>query len=455
MRHAWGAAFVTCLWVSGCGQPTPPNDGVEERENGQSTAIVRATLIDGSGAPPVEDATVVVRDERIVAAGPSADVAVPGDATVFDASGRFLIPGLVDLHNHYGGGREGLERLFALQLEFGVTTARSLGADGPENLAVIADAKAGRIPAPRLYTAGAGFSHPRGMPPGDVIQRPTTTEEARQMVRALAADDVDLIKMWVDATLDGRLAWSFDWNDGKAPIPKISTQIRTALVQEAARHGLPAVAHIYEEADVRQLNSVGVRHFVHTVRDAPVDDGFAEWARRQALSFAPALSKAQDSWFMAEHPEVLEDPTLVRAWGKERVDRMKSAETRAAMLANPQDAQLRKVYARMQRFTGQMHEAGVAIALGSDSGAGNVPFGWGTHHELALLVAAGLTPSQAIRAGTANGAWVLEGDDATFGTISPGMSADLVLLSGDPTVEIGNSRSIERVMRAGRWLGED
>lgn len=161
---------------------------------GRSTAIVGATSIDGSGAPPVEDATVVVRDERIVAAGPRADVTTPEDATIFDASGRFLIPGLVDLHNHYGGGREGLERLFALQLEFGVTTARSLGADGPENLAVIADAKAGTIPAPRLYTAGAGFSHPLGMPPGDVIQRPATEEEARQMVRDLAAADVDLIK---------------------------------------------------------------------------------------------------------------------------------------------------------------------------------------------------------------------------------------------------------------------
>ncbi len=444
VKRTWCAAFVTCVAVVLA--------LTARASDGQSTAIVGVKLIDGSGAPPVEDATIVVRGERVVAAGLRADVAVPDDAIVLDASGKFLIPGLVDLHSHYGGGRAGLERLFALQLEFGVTTARSLGADGAENLAVIADAKAGKIPAPRLYTAGAGFSHPQGMPPGEVIQRPTTPEEARQMVRDLAAVNVDLIKMWVDATLDGRLAWSFDWNDGAAPIPKISAEIRTALVQEAARHGLPAVAHIYDEEDVRQLKAIGVRHFVHTVRRAPVDAAFARWAREQSLSFAPALSKAQDSWFMAEHPEVLDDPTLLRAWGQERVDRMKSAETRANMLANPQDAQLRTVYGRMQRFAKQMQEAGVTIAVGSDSGAGNVPFGWGTHHELALLVEAGLTPLQAIRAGTANGAWVLEGDDATFGTIAPGMAADLVLLSRDPTAEIGNSRSIERVMQAGRWL---
>ncbi len=418
-----------------------------------ATAIVGAALIDGTGTPRVDNAVVLVRGERIVAAGAAADVQVPADATVVDAAEKFLIPGLIDLHNHYGDGREGLERLFALQLEFGVTTARSLGADGAENLTVIADAKAGRIPAPRLYTAGAGFSHPQGMPPGEVIQRPTTEEEARQIVRDLAAADVDLIKMWVDATLDGRLAWSFDWNDGTAPIPKISAEIRTALVQEATRHGLSAVAHIYDEEDVRQLNAVGMRHFVHTVRRAPVDAEFARWARRQAVSFAPALAKAQDSWLMAEHPQVLDDPTLLRAWGRERIDRMKLAETRADMLANPQDGQLRSVYGRMQRFVGQMQEAGVTIAVGSDSGAGNVPFGWGTHHELALLVEAGLTPLQAIRAGTANAAWVLEGDNATFGMIAAGQAADLVLLSRDPSEDIGNSRSIERVMQAGRWLG--
>ena len=229
MKHAWGAAFVTYLAVL-----LALTAGASD---GHSTAIVGATLIDGSGDPPIPDATVVVAGERVVAAGPRADVAVPDDAIVLDASGKFLIPGLVDLHNHYGGGRAGLERLFALQLEFGVTTARSLGADGAENLAVIDDAKAGSIPAPRLYTAGAGFSHPQGMPPGEVIQRPTTGAEARRMVRELAAANVDLIKMWVDATLDGRLAWSFDWNDGTAPIPKISTEIRTALVREAARHG--------------------------------------------------------------------------------------------------------------------------------------------------------------------------------------------------------------------------
>ena len=223
-------------------------------------------------------------------------------------------------------------------------------------------------------------------------------------------------------------------------------------MQEATKLGIPAVAHVYEEEDVRQLNGVGVQHFVHTVRAAPVDDEFVQWARRQELSFAPALSKAQDSWFMAEHPEVLDDATLVRAWGEERVARMKSPETRESMLANPQGDQLRKVYANMQRFIKQVAQAGVTVAVGSDSGAGNVPFGWGTHHEMQLLVEAGLSPLQAVTAGTGNGAWVLGGEDAEFGTIASGQLADLLILSTDPTRDIKNTRSIELVMQGGVWL---
>ena len=393
----------------------------------------------------------MITGDHIVRVGPSGTIPIPAGSRQVDASGKVVMPGLVDLHCHYGGGRKGLLSKFALQLDFGVTTARSLGSDSDENMEVIAEVKAGKIEAPRLYTAGRGFSHPMGMPPSPTLRRPTSPAQAREMVQELAAANVDLIKMWVDPTLDGLLAWSFDWNQGRAPIPKISVEIRTALVREAAKYGIPAVAHIYEEEDVRQLNSVGVRHFVHTVRSAAIDDDFVRWAKKQELSFAPALSKAQDSWYLAEHPEQLEDPALQRAFGLEKTKLLRSAENQAAMLANPQGAQLRSVYAREQRFVKQVQEGGVTLAVGSDSGAGNVPFGWGTHHEMKLLVEAGLTPLEAVTAATGNGAWVLEGEDARFGTLEPGQVADLLILSADPLVDISNTRRIERVMQSGRW----
>ncbi len=422
--------------------------GVAAAEDHQAIAIVGATLIDGTGAAPVPDATVVVHGDRIVAAGAADDVAVPEGEPVVDAAGQWLMPGLVDLHCHYGGGEDGIKRQFALQLRFGVTTARSLGADPPANVALMAAANRGEFPAPRMYTAGQGFSHPDGLPPGvPIINRPTSPGEARQMVRELAAQGVHLVKMWVDGTLDGSLALG--------PLPKVAPDIRTAIVQEAAAHGLPAVAHIYDEEDVRQLQAVGVRHFVHTVRSAPVDDAFVAWAKARGLSFTPALSKAQDSWFLAENPQALRDPGAVAAFGAARAERLALPETRATMLDNPQGEQLRKVFARMLRFVKEMQDGGVAIAMGSDSGAGNVAFGWGAHRELGLLVEAGLTPLQAIAAATGNGARILEGDAASFGTIRAGQVADLLLLDADPAENIANARRIARVMQRGDWLALD
>ena len=406
-------------------------------------AITNATLIDGTGAQPLAAATILIQGEHIVDAG--THVAVPKGASIYDATGKYIIPGLIDLHCHYGGDAEQMKSLFALQLTFGVTTARSLGADTPENVKLMHAANRGEVRAPRLYTAGQGFSAPGGLPPGvPMINRPTSQAEAREMVQELSKQDVHLVKMWVDATLDGSLA--------RGPLPKISQEIRTAIVQEATRLGIPAVAHIYDEEDVRQLNAVGVRHFVHTIRSASVDEDFVRWAKMQGLTFAPALSKAQDSWYFAENPTALEDQGLVRAFGEARIKRLSSRETRDRMLSNPESKQLRQVYAYEQEFVNKMQKGGVTVALGSDSGAGNVAFGWGTHHEMTLLVEAGLSPLQAIVAATSNAAFVLEGDKATFGTIEPNKSADLIVLDANPTIEIQNSRKITRVMQSGTWL---
>lgn len=444
-RRLFLAAALTLIATTAWGAAEGTDRRNADEDARAPTAIVGAKLIDGTGAEPLENAVVVIRGDRIATVGAAGDVDVPDSADVIDAAGQVVMPGLVDLHIHYGGGEEGLRRQFVIQLEFGVTTARSLGADGEANVALMHAANAGELPAPRLYTAGRGFSHAGGLPPGvPIINRPETTDQAREMVRGLATQGVHLVKMWVDGTLDGSFAMG--------PLPKIAAQIRTAIVEEAAAHGIPAVAHIYDEADVRQLNAAGVVHFVHTVRSAPVDDAFTEWASAQGLTFAPALSKAQDSWYFPENPTELDDPGLVKSFGEARIAWLKTPDRQVEMLANPQGPQLRRVYAHMQRFVKQMQDGGVTIAVGSDSGAGNVAFGWGAHHEMKLLVEAGLTPLQALTAGTGNGAYVLEGDDAEFGTIRAGKVADLLLLDADPTVDINNTRRIARVMQAGVWL---
>ena len=411
-----------------CAPDQPAIDGAG------TITIAGATLIDGTGAPPVEDAVVIVRGDRIERAGSRQDVPVPEGGEVVDAAGKFLIPGLVDVHNHY---RDGLEEWsWGLQLHSGVLTVRSLGSDHGRTPAMIAEARAGNVAAPRIFTAGVGFTHPEGFPPGKL--GPATEEEAREMVRELAAQEVDLIKMWVDTFLDTR--------------PKIEPEIRAAIADEAARHGIPVSAHIFFEDDARQLVDAGVRSFVHGVRDGEVGDDFVAMAQDNELTFAPALGQAKTFWWVAEHPELLDDEEFRAGLQPRQLERLLAPENRAAMLESESTAKRRVAYDYFMRFVRRMNEAGVTITLGSDSGAGNIVYGWGTHHELETLVDdAGLTPLQALASGGAAAAAELT-DSPDFGTIADGMAADLVLLAADPLADIRNTRRIDRVMQAGVWL---
>lgn len=422
----FAVAFVAA--ATACAPDEPAIDGTG------TITIAGATLIDGTGAEPIDDAVIIVRGDRIEHAGSRDDVPVPEGGEVIDATGKFLIPGLVDLHNHY---RDGLEEWsWALQLHAGVLTVRSLGSDHGRTPAMIAEARAGNVAAPRIFTAGVGFTHPEGFPPGK--SGPATEEEAREMVRELAAREVDLIKMWVDTFLDTR--------------PKIEPEIRAAIADEAARHGIPVSAHVFFEDDVWHLVDAGVRSFVHGVRDQEVDDEFVAMAQEKGLSFAPALGQAKTFWWVAERPELLDDEEFRAGLQPALLERLLDPENRAAMLESESTARRRVAYDYVTKFVARMNEAGIPITVGSDSGAGNIAYGWGTHHELETLVEdGGLTPLEALAAAGAAAAAELA-DDPDFGSVAEGNAADLVLLSADPLADIRHTRRIDRVMQAGVWL---
>ena len=233
-------AAVAALAACAGSPPLPAEPG--------GMAIVGAQLIDGTGGDPIADSVIVIRDDRIVAAGPRETTGIPAGADIVDAAGQTVIPGLVDMHNHYGGDVDAALEMLRTQLYFGVTTARSIGTDNPEQTALMLEAHAGRPDTPRMFTAGRGFSHPGGFNAG--AQQPTSPDEAREMVRALAGQGVHFVKMWV--------------NEMPEPDLKITPEMRTAIVEEAIANGLVPVAHIDEEADGRQLVEAGLSDFLHT-----------------------------------------------------------------------------------------------------------------------------------------------------------------------------------------------
>ncbi len=440
-------ALPALVFLAACGgSAVPPAEPAD-------FAIVGARLIDGTGGDPVADAVILIDDGRVRAAGASEAVEVPEGTQVVDAAGKTVIPGLVDLHAHYGGPVEATEQALRAQLYYGVTTTRSIGSDNPEKVALMLEANAGRPDLPRAYTAGLGFSYPGGFN-SSFTNTPTTPEEARAQVREQAALGVHFTKMWI--------------NEVAAPGLKIPHDLRAAIVDESYGNGLIPVAHINEEADGVQLLEVGLNEFMHsTVRTfgpgggVPMEDpvpsrAFLDLCLEKDCAFAPTLSIIQNNWHFAENPELLEDPELRAVMNPAALERWRDEETRAAVLAADGFEGRKLSFRHVQDFVKTLHDHGIKVALGTDSGTANVPMGWGTHHELELYVEAGLTPMETLVAATATGASRMPPvGEADFGTLTAGMSADLIVLNADPLADIRNTLRIDRVMLRGEWVDRD
>jgi len=402
------------------------------------TAIVGARLIDGTGSPPVDDSIVLVEGARIRAAGPRARMRIPSGATVFDAKGKVLMPGLVDAHCHINQPPDDMKRYWLAQLRWGVTTMRSAGNDKPDTVPLFRQARAGAFLAPRAYTAGQGFSV-SGPYPGAPTFKPTTPDEARANVRNLKAQQVDFIKIWMTN-------------------PKFPPEVIAAIVDEGKKQRIPVIAHVTDVASLRQLADQGVTDFLHTPSDQPVTPELVAYAKSKKLSFAPTLANGEARWFYYEHPEILNMPMLQDALyprGRQMLaDAARKAETLSAPDLAQRKARLREAYP----FIKAMSDAGVRIVTGTDCGAEAsqiTPFGHATHRELQMYVEAGMAPLAAIRAATLDAARVItRSEDPDYGSVRARKAADLLLLDADPTIDINNTIKINDVMRAGRWIAQ-
>ena len=399
-------------------------------------AIVGARLVDGTGTTALDDSVVVVDGDRIRAAGTRAQVPLPPGAVIVAGAGKVLMPGLVDVHCHINQPPEDMKRYWAAQLQWGVTTMRSAGNDKPETVPLFAQARKRAFLAPRAYTAGQGFSV-NGPYPGAPVFRPATADEARANVRTLAAQAVDVVKIWMTE-------------------PKFPPDVIAAIVNEAKAQRIPIVAHVTDVASLRQLADQGVTDFLHTPNDRPVTPELVAYAQSKKLSFAPTLANGEARWFYYEHPEILNLPVLQDALyprGRQMLaDAARKAETLSAPDLAQRKARLREAYP----FIKAMSDAGVRIVTGTDCGAEAsqiTPFGHATHRELQMYAEAGMSPLAALRAATLDAARVVtHSEDPEFGAVKAGKIADLVLLDADPTADINNTIRISRVMRGGAWV---
>jgi len=398
-------------------------------------AIVGATLVDGTGKPPVPDSAVVVEGGKIVAAGPRAKVKIPKKATVFDAAGKFLLPGLWDMHAHFEQVEWG-----PIYLAAGVTTVRDVGNE-LEFITAVRDAlRDGRGLGPQLLLAGVVDGDG---PIAIGTARVNSPKDAARWVAAYKKDGFQQMKIYSSVKLENL----------------------KAICEDAHRAGMTVTGHIPRGLDVFQAVGAGmdqVNH-IHFLLDPLLPESAKALPRLQRLEALAALdmngaAAQHEIGFLKQHGTVV-DPTLAlmelnsHAAGvpvtsfEPGVSRVapELAEPLTSGGASPEAAPtMRKIFENQLAMVGALHKAGVPIVAGTDQA---VP-GHSLHREIELYALAGFTPMEAIQAATLVPARVM-GVDKEVGTVEVGKRADLVLLDADPLERISNIRTVRYVVARG------
>jgi imidazolonepropionase-like amidohydrolase len=416
------------------------------------TALTHVRVIDGTGRPPLEDATVVIEGNHIRAIE-AAGAVIPAGAKVVDLHGDTVIPGLINAHGHLALIANGENSATAYTAEnvlaelrqyesYGVTTMLSLGLNRDLLYSIRKQQREGKLDGATVFTADRGIGVPDAVPPlpaaPDQLYRPATPAEARAAVDAMAKRQADIVKIWVDS-LGGTK-------------PEMTPEIYQAVIQEAHKHHLRVAAHVYYLADAKSLVNDGVDVLAHSVRDKPVDAELIAAMKRRGVWYIPTFTVDESFYIYAQHPGFMQinffkdavSPVLLTTWESEAYSKKVDGD--------PKTAQHKADFAMDQQNLKAVYDAGVLVGFGTDSGAmpARIP-GFSEHRELEDMVQAGLTPMQAIVCATKNNAELLK-IEATRGTLRPGKRADLIVLAANPLDDITNTRSIVTIFHDGRTV---
>jgi imidazolonepropionase-like amidohydrolase len=449
-HHHAAIALGLCLLLA-CRSREP--DGV---------ALVGATLIDGTGGSPLEQSVVVVRRGRIESVGTRADFRLPGRTTEVDLTGRWIVPGLVDGHVHLVDPQAGVARWsMERYLAWGVTTVRDMHGPLRSALALRRELDRGWRPGPRVYAAGAMIDGDPPTYPDAIIAR--TPAEARRGVDRLVNADADLIKVY---TRIDKILLSALLDEARSFNLRVAGHLGLTDAVTAARRGLGSLEHLSgipeaAAADPSALYAAHRRSFfagwtaferAWTTLDSVPLARVAGILAARGVIVVPTLV-LHETFSRLDDPAVLAD-TMLQAIPLEEQRRWNVPDMIArAGWTGGDFAAFRRSRAAQDRFLRIFHQKGGRVAVGTDAANQMLIPGYAAHREMQLLVAAGLTPAEAISAATRHGALLLGVD--SLGLIAPGKVADLVVLRRDPLADIRNTLAIERVMSRGRMLSPD
>jgi imidazolonepropionase-like amidohydrolase len=408
------------------------------------------TLIDGRGGPPVPNAGLVATDGRITFVGPVSQMKAPAGAAVIDLTGKYVMPGLINLHGHVAESdgvvqdpvklftRDEVQRDLRLYASYGVTTVASLGTDQALVYEMRAEQRRGRPTMARIFTAGRGFTVKDGFPtnkgnvPG-VPYEPVQPSDVPAQVNELAARRPDVVKIWVD--------------DRFGDFKKTPIEISRPIIENAHKHNIKVIAHIFYLDDAKQLAAAGLDAFGHSVRDKAVDAELIALMKKHGTWLIPTLFREAATFAFAEPQRFLKDPFFTRGVSPRMQKVLASPEYQKALTSDKYFPNYPRYLKTAQENLKRLVDAGARIGFGSDTGVLTRFEGFGEHWEMELMVQAGMTPSQVITAATRSSAEFLNQKD--LGTLESGRWADLMVLNADPLANIRNTRQIDAVYIAG------
>lgn len=380
-------------------------------------AFTGARLWDGSGRAPIDNATLLVRDGRIVAAGPAASVTVPAGAERVSLTGKTVIPGLINAHGHVNNTARDL----ATYAAYGVTTVYSLGDEKPDAFAARDSQNTASLDRARVFVAGP-------------VLNPATPEEARQLVAKNVDLKANIIKIRVD--------------DNLGTTPKMVPAVYRTVIDESHKRGMRTAVHLFYLDDAKSVLEAGADMIAHSVRDADVDAGVIAQLKARNVCVVPTLMREVSTFAYDRTPDFFADPLFTAHADPKWVADIKDPAAQAKVRTSQSAQRYKAALDVAKRNVKKLSDAGVRIAMGTDTGPVGRFQGYFELMEIEMMVDAGMTPAQALAAATRVAA-ACHGLQSEVGTLEAKHWADFMVLDADPLANIANIRKINAVYIAG------
>lgn len=410
--------------------------------------IENVTLIDGTGRPPVAGASVLIDGDRIqlISRG---SISAPEHTRRIDGTGKYLIPGLMDLHIHLQGSievtPEGLMtvsndrskgvRALHSYLYSGVTSVFDAGNVPDYILGLRDDERSGKLVSPRIFATGAIVTYPGSHGSNEFGTQVDSWPEAIPALDAHIARRPDLLKL----TFEER-GWG-----ARSMIPILPVDLMQRIIQYYNDRGIRTTVHTSSEYRARQAIFAGIDTLAHPIIQGPVTDDFARLMGAKKIPMVTTIAIGENYSRLAEHPEYLDEPLYQATLTAEEIEILKT-EKRKEYQERKWTWWMKIMTTIAQENLRKINEAGGILVAGTDQTTGPA-----LHRELELLADAGIPPSDIIRIATLNGAIFL-GKERELGSIEEGKIADLVLLAADPTTDINNAKQIVQVIKGGQLI---